>query len=97
MEQNNHPAQFLNDQEWSEALRNRFDALHTRIAVLTKENKALQAKCEQQQTALKEAKTWVVEALHNEKHPATVKCAQDDLKLIDEALSREGGKEVENA
>jgi uncharacterized coiled-coil DUF342 family protein len=37
MEQNNHPAKYRNDQEWQEALRDRFDQLHTKISDLSNE------------------------------------------------------------
>jgi hypothetical protein len=37
MEQNNHPAKYQTDQEWQEALRDRFGQLHTKISDLSNE------------------------------------------------------------
>jgi hypothetical protein len=52
---------------------------------------ALQSRCDRYEKALREARTWVVEALESD-HTGTVMSAQNDLKLIDEALKGEGEK-----
>jgi hypothetical protein len=78
---------FKSDEEWTRALMERFDGLHSRIADLIGERNALQAKCERYEAALKKIGKPLPQLADNAPYMTLV---------ANEALSGEGEKEVDN-
>jgi len=95
MEQSKHHAQFQNEQEWQEALKGKFEGLHSKIAELIGDKNILLDKCDKMENLLKEIHSSPCDYEDYYRKLHSPKCRACKAWELLKALSGEGEKEGE--